>query len=296
MILINSIVDAWNIFFFEPEPASTIGLVRICLGMVLFIDSFFTWKIQNRYLSDAGVLSYKSWAVLGFENQRFSVFKYCENGYYNNYIFLFYSIFCFFFMVGLYTQISSIVIFFMLLSIHNRNQYIFNSGDTLARLVMFLMIFSRAGEALSMDCYLNSKNQLYTYGEPWCERLIMIQLSVVYAYTSWAKLSNSAWVNGDACYYPISLASYQNYKMPKLLYKDPFISIGSWLTIFIEQSMGFLVWIKDLRYPVLISAIIMHCLFALFLKLEMFSFVMLSLLLIFISPEDLCCWLSVLWK
>ena len=96
MISINSISDAWNTFFFAPEPASTVGLVRICLGLVLFVDSFLIWKIQRMYFSNTGVLTYKDWDTLGFDRHRFSIFKYCENGYYNNWIFLFYSFQLFF--------------------------------------------------------------------------------------------------------------------------------------------------------------------------------------------------------
>ena len=294
MISINSISDAWNTFFFAPEPASTVGLVRICLGLVLFVDSFLIWKIQRMYFSNTGVLTYKDWDTLGFDRHRFSIFKYCENGYYNNWIFLFYSLACLCFTLGLYTQISALFVFIMLVSIHHRNPYIFNSGDSLSRLIMFLMIFSRAGDGLSVDCYMNNKSQLYTYGEPWCERLMMIQLSVLYAYTSWAKICSSVWVKGDASYYPINLVSYKNNIVPKFLQKNPFVSIGSWLTLCIEQGMGFMVWVKDLRYPTLISAIIMHSVFAYCLKLEAFSFIMISCILIFIYPEDLSRWISEL--
>ncbi len=293
MISLSLISEAWNNFFFLSEPASTIGLVRMCLGFVLLIDSILIWKVYRRYFSEYGVFKNKTWEQTGNGHGKFSIYHYLSDEY--SYLILsLLTISTFGFMIGLYTKLCALIVYILLVSLHHRNSWVFNSGDSLLRTIMFLMIFSRADQGLSVDCYLNGWDQLYTYGQPWCERLMMLQVCVVYAYTSWSKMGSNHWINGDAVYYPLNLDSYKNGYVPKFLLRPPFVQIASWSTLIIQQLVVWGVWIKELRYISMSLGLLLHMIFAYCLRLEAFSFIMMCLLLLFIVPEDLSRWLS-LW-
>jgi hypothetical protein len=55
---------------------------------------------------------------------------------------------------GLWTRLSAAVTFLTLVSYSNRNPAMTHGGDTVARLLAFLLIFSQAGKALSVDALL----------------------------------------------------------------------------------------------------------------------------------------------
>ena len=53
--------------------------------------------------------------------------------------------------VGFHTRTSAALAFFTLLSLFHRNPAVFQGGDSLMRALTFLLIFARAGQALSID-------------------------------------------------------------------------------------------------------------------------------------------------
>ena len=297
MISINDLLVLWNRFFFDPCPASTIGLVRILIGFILILDLALICNKLQWYFGNNGLYPYDIFANHHVCKQRLNLFNYFTSSNFNIYCLAgIWVLSAFTFMIGFYTTLSAIIIFIVRSSFYNRNIYIYNSGDCVLKLIMFLMMFSRAGDGLSVDCYITGKDQLYTMGSPWCERLMMIQISTVYAYTSWLKMCSNIWVDGSASFYPINLDMFRNYYVPKFLQKSPWVQIATWLTLIVEQMCAFTIWISDLRYISIICGIILHMIFAYCLKLELFSYIMMIVLLLFIKPEDLSAWIQELCR
>ena len=71
-------------------------------------------------------------------------------------------------LAGFYTQLSAALVFVTLTSLHLRNAYMLNSGDTLQRLLSFFLIFSHAGGVLSVDALLAGASE--TVADPWALR------------------------------------------------------------------------------------------------------------------------------
>src|SRR5262249_28830155 len=114
--------------------------------------------------------------------------------------------------VGLYTRASSIVFFVLLASLHQRNLYIANSGDTLLRASAFFLMFAPAGAALSLDRWRNIRQGKETAAirpqAPWAQRMIQIQLALLYLITVWNKTQGPAWIDGTALYYVYNLDQF----------------------------------------------------------------------------------------
>ena len=55
----------------------------------------------------------------------------------------------------------------------------------------------------------------------------------------------------------------------------------------IEFALGTLVWIRELRYPVLLSGVFLHACIEVLLNLQLFGWTMMISLLLFVRPEDL---------
>ncbi len=297
MISLYDMIDAWNYFFFHPEPASTIGLVRILIGICSFLNSLWLVSKCDWYFGPNGFFKTKHFVASIYNTSRLTVFRYLPSSVMYTYlVMVLLIIFSVCLTIGWNTRFSCFMVYILTTSINHRNIYMFHSGDTVLRIMLFLLMFSRAGDALSVDCYLNGKDMLYTIGEPWVERLMMIQASTVYAYTAWMKICSETWINGSASFYPINLYSYKNFKVASMLTKTPWVQIATWLTLLCEELAAFAIWIKELRYVSLISGVILHCVLGYCLKLELFGFVMVCCLALFIYPEDLSRWLEELCR
>lgn len=297
MISLYDLINGWNYFFFHPEPASTIGLVRIFIGICSFLNALWLVSKCDWYFGPNGFFGINFVKNSMYDVGRLNVFRYLPSSIIYVYLVLvLILVFSVTLTIGWYTRLSALVVYVLTTSLNHRNLYIFHSGDTVLRILLFLLVFSRAGDGLSVDCYLSGKDMLYTMGEPWVERLMMIQICTVYAYTAWLKICSEPWVNGSAAFYPLQLDSYKNFKVSNFLQHTPWVQAASWLTLLIEEMLAFTIWIKELRYISLISGILLHSVFAYCLRLELFSFVMISGILLFIYPEDLSRWLEELCR
>jgi hypothetical protein len=297
MISLYDLINGWNYFFFHPEPASTIGLVRILIGLCSFLNALWLVSKCHWYFGPEGFFGSKFIKNSIYDTERLNIFRYLPKSVkYVYLVMILLLLFSLSLMVGWHTRLSAIVVYILTTSLNHRNLYMFHSGDTVLRILLFLLMFSRAGDGLSMDCYLSGKDMLYTMGEPWVERLMMIQVCTVYAYTGWLKICSEPWVNGSASFYPLFLDSYKNFRVPNFLKTTPWVQIATWLTLLIEEMNAFTIWIKELRYVSLVSGILLHCVFAYCLRLELFGFVMICGALLFIRPEDLSRWLEELCR
>lgn len=297
MISLYDLINGWNYFFFNPEPASTIGLVRIFIGLCSFLNALWLFSKCHWYFGPEGFFGERFFKNSIYDTSRLTIFRYLPYSVMYVYlVMILLMLSSLSLMVGWYTNISAVFTYVLTTSLNHRNLYMFHSGDTVLRIILFLMMFSRAGDGLSLDCYLNGKDMLYTMGEPWVERLMMIQTCTVYAYTGWLKICSQAWVDGSASFYPLRLYSYKNFKVAEFLQKTPWVQMATWLTLLVEEMLAFAIWIKELRYVSLISGIILHCVFGYCLSLELFGFVMISCLLLFIYPEDLSRWMEELCR
>jgi hypothetical protein len=64
------------------------------------------------------------------------------------------------------------------------------------------------------------------------------------------------------------------------------VRIATWGTLAVEAMVGSLIWITELRYPLLCSGLLMHLILETILNLQFFGWTMMAALLLFLLPED----------
>jgi predicted DCC family thiol-disulfide oxidoreductase YuxK len=194
-------------------------------------------------------------------------------------------------MLGLFTRISGVLLFVLLITIHHRNPVILNSGDTLLRLATFYLIFTRAGDAFSLDRLIALARGRVSGPPrpraPWAMRLIQIQLSFVYLYAFIWKAMGPMWLHGTAVYYTARLAEFWRFPVPYIFEHMWTIKLWTWSTLVIEFSLATLIWVKELRYWVLLAGLLLHAGIDYSMNIPLFGFIMISMYLTFIEPEDL---------
>jgi hypothetical protein len=278
----QAMVDAWRTFWFRPELAYTLGVVRIAFAGLLVVWTL--WLYQGLYAgfgSDGVVLAPPSrpnvWGV-------FHVFSSHEAVLAGWFVLLAASIAL---LVGWHSRLAAIIVFVLILSFERRNPAIFNGGDQLLRIEAIFLALSPCGAALSLD-QRRRTGSFWTAQEirPWTIRLLQIQLSIVYLATVVMKLSGETWQNGTAVTYSLRQNDLQFIPLPASIAENLMVSnVLTWGTLVIEVALGILVWNRRLRPWVLGAGVALHLSISLTIEVGFFTFVTFILYLAFIPPE-----------
>lgn len=195
--------------------------------------------------------------------------------------------------VGLCTRLSALIVFLCLLSLDSQNHFVLHSGYTLLRLMILYMIFSTAGDALSADRLLRvwirraADTGPPRPGSAWPQRLMQVQLAIFYwSAFSW-KLHGEMWVNGTAVFYAARIAQVQRFDFPYVFDHLWTCRLITWMTLIIEGSLCTLIWIRELRYWVLLAGVCLHLGLEYTFATSILQPVMISCYVVFIDPSTL---------
>jgi hypothetical protein len=192
--------------------------------------------------------------------------------------------------VGFCTRISSVAVFLCLTSLHQRNVFILNSGDTLMRITGFFLMFAPAGAAISVDRLLRiwrgREGVAIPPRAPWAQRMIQFQVAVTYLATFYWKTLGSRWIDGTALHYVMRLDEFRRFPVPEI--QNAFLlKAGAWMTLLIEFSCAVLIWFRETRYAVLLVGACFQLSIEYSMNIPLFEWIIISTYVTFIPPEDL---------
>jgi len=278
----SALINGWRNFWFQPQAAYTLGVVRIAFGalvvcwtVLLGSDLYtafgtkgvmpkapsreFAWGVFNTYSSDNAL--FVGWCVLLGAAVAL--------------------------MVGWHSRLAAILVFILILSFERRNPLLFNSGDTVIRIEAIFLALAPCGAALSLD-QRRRTGSFFSAQEirPWALRLLQVQLSIIYLSTVVAKLAGQTWQNGTAVAYSLRQRDLLILTPPEWVLNNLMIANAlTWGTLVIEVAIGVLVWKQNWRPWVLAMGVVLHLSISLFLEVGFFSASMFVLYLAFVPPE-----------
>ncbi len=193
-------------FFFRKISASGFGLARIAWALVTLVYLLLGLPDVTRYYAEDGLLP-KSLEYLVFRNDyRFTLLNYITDpaAVYILYLLLIVSLV--YMLFGVWPRIMTIVSVVLLFSFHERNLQPLAGGDTVLRLVGFILVLAPELRAFSLDrleMQWKNWNEHRTFLKPlqmsvWPQRLLLWQLLVIYFTSGIDKLQGSMWHNGTA--------------------------------------------------------------------------------------------------
>jgi Vitamin K-dependent gamma-carboxylase len=282
---VSRATKAWERFFFEPQPTSTLALVRIAVGLLSLgwglsllpdLFDFFSsdavvpeqpagqeagvWGLLEIFPSDAALVTVYVALLVG------SVAL----------------------TLGLFARVAALVVFLALLAFARRGGIVFNSGDGLVRNLALFMVLAPAGASLSLDRLRHAKERFWEFPAraPWALRLIQIQVSVLYVSTVWQKARGVDWNEGTAVSYALRIEDLERFPMPSALTGSlPLSNVLTLGTLAVELSLGILVWNRVLRPYVLSLGVGMHLAIGYSIRVGFFTSGVLAAYLAFVSPE-----------
>jgi hypothetical protein len=289
---ISEIAGAWNTFFHAPISPMTLALFRIALGLLLLADFFHRARSADFLYGPRGVLDHEMYMRV-FSGRYFSVFNLLpphRSSVQTVFALYFVAIFCV--LLGVLSQVAAFAAFALLVSIQRRNPFTIHSGDVAMRLMLFFLAFSPSGAVLSIDTLIGLGGSGLI--DPWAQRLMQITIAMIYFKSMYWKLFGKWWRQGSAVYYVLNVARYQRFRLPAILDRKPFYVAMTWGTIVMWGSLATLIWVDELRYPVMLIGLFFHLVMDLLLKIRLFQWAMITGLVLFIKPEDVAAILHVL--
>lgn len=285
----NDAWQAWNTFWFTPQDAATLGLIRIFTGAML-LYTHLVWSLDlSGFFGAEGWLS-KDFAyryhdsVFGWSHLYWlegSVSLWCSHVFA---LAIFFSL-----MVGFQSRVSSVLAYLLTVSYaHRATGALFGLDQINAFLAMYLMV-GPCGDAYSIDQQLRRRRKLARPSPKVTTsialRLIQVHLCVVYLFAGLGKLLGESWWNGTALWGAFANQEYQTLDMTWLANSILLVNILTHVTLFWEVSYSALIWNRHARPLMLILAIPLHLGIALCMGMVTFGIVMLIANLAFVSPK-----------
>lgn len=272
----------WDSLFFEKINYPSLGIFRIFIGIIYLCKMFLLLNKRYEYFGVNGFYPYDSWKIDYKKNIYFSVFHYLKPNNLSVDIVLFSSIISALFLtIGFCTEIFCVISYLLFLSLNHRNLFIWNAGDSLFRIILFLLIFSGCGYYMSIDNIIYNRKQLDIYIEPWIVRLIQIVLVTVYFHAFYSKLQNSElWIKGTGLYYSLNNKMVTRY-CPNLN-KYVFVFLN-YATLIAESVLVLGIFFEETSTFCIFILMFMHLLFEIFLRINLFGPIMIACLILFLN-------------
>jgi hypothetical protein len=280
---LRAIADAWCAFWFTPEPAYALGLVRMGFGVVALVWTLTLWPDLFRVFGEGGAAP-----TYAPPDYRWSVFEFFsgDRALLIGWVLLLVAALAM--TIGWHSRAAAVVVFVLLYSFNRRAFYIFNAGDTILVVIALVLALSCCGAALSMDQRrlqgsFWSAQSLAT----WPIRLLQIQLTLIYLVSVQAKLVNKPWTDGSAVFYAWRTdGRWALLPVPEWLAGNAIaVNAATWGTLVIEISLAILVWNRRCRFWVLAAGVVMHVTMMVTMNVAYFSLAMFVLYLAFVPWE-----------
>ncbi len=285
----------WNRWWYGEIGAGPLGIARVALGLLVLAYIALLWPERMLWLSERGLLPIAQSDLFNARNGNIPRTDILHDVTSAQGLALFFGAFtaaALFFTLGLWARASAAAVWLCLLSVHDRNVPIHNSGDTVMLVMVAYMALAPCGAACSLDRiwrrYRGHEGHDAPPIVPWAQRLMQLQIATVYLCTSLSKLTGVQWRSGMAVYYPLHLPDSVRFPVWGADSSHLWlIHALTWGAISIELALWTMVWVPKLRLWVLAAGVLLHLGIEYSLNIPLFSALMISSYAVFLTQPDL---------
>ena len=267
----------WNEFWFAEASPIGLGLFRIAFAIALALEVETTFAKSPFAIAGGFHLPYASWVPLLTETGFRGVHQWQ---------------FPFIAMlgVGLFTRTACGLLLLSQGWVFFTDQLNFRNHPYFFLLLLAILLVSPAGKALSIDALLRHPRQPRLSIEPWREpltaqRLICVQVSLVYLYAAFAKL-NPGYLRGEVLAHHVGkwldgtgwFAG--GFTAPAILWSALAVA-----TLGLEVFLAVALWLPRLRPWAFALGTAFHISIAVTMNIWVFSLAVLATYVLFLGPE-----------
>ncbi len=283
---INNALLIWQEFWFSKIDPVSIGMFRIFIGLLMIAYFLCLAPSWNTYYSSNGIVSLKNSPHFQIPGDWWCLFSWTESMIPVSAFWWVAFIAVILFTIGLYTRLSTIVLFLIHSSMVFRAPIVVNGEDFVFRMLLFYGCFASLGQDLSVDRW--RKSGTVEKIEIWPIRLMQINIVLIYAIALPNRLaSDVSWWNGDAVYLSVASDMWGRWPWPHhfALFHGLLSKVATYGTILVEGLFPFTVWFRKARFINIIALIFLHAGIALVLNnVVFFSLSMICSFWVFAPP------------
>lgn len=213
--------------------------MRIGIAAVILIDLSIRAGDLTTFYTDSGLWPRHILTNFGWKNGYWSLYLLNGSSAWALFLFAVHFIFAGCLLIGYKTKISTVVVWLLYVSLHNRNLFIQQAGDDLLRLLLLWGVFLPWHTHYSIDARQKIRFQKQHIA---ANIGYMLLLASVYFFAAVLKTGKEWYAEGDAVYYALSL---DQLKLPGLgdwLYNYPkLMKLITRLVLSLELAVAFLI-------------------------------------------------------
>ncbi len=273
----------------------SLAVFRVATACLLLMDLAVRVGDLRAHYTDWGVLP-RFWLLQKGNVWFFSLHLFSGEAWGQTLLFLAHAVVLFGMLVGYRTRLTTVLSWVLLVSLHNRNPLLLNSGDTLIRCLLFFGMFLPLGAVFSVDKALGHNSR------PTGARhlsvasgAILVQMGLMYFISSLIKTGPEWHELGSAVYITLNLdqmaTSFGQWfrQFESIL---PFFTEATWYLEFVGPLLMFCpIGLPWLRHPVVAAFAAFHFGLFLCLGIGLFPFFAAAGLCLFL-PSGFWNWIS----
>lgn len=287
---------AWNAFWFGLISARPLATFRIVFGLVGLLNLALLSIELNYWFTDLGLLQGTE-AREAAGPLRPSLLHYIQDPTSVRIYFAAMAAVTVLLIVGWHTRLMAFLFYAGMLSLHHRNIASANGADVLLMVMAFYLMLSPCGASYSLDARRAARKR-GTLAEPvivpWAQRLIQVQLTLIYLNTALLKAGGATWQNGTALHYVLNNAEVRRFNFAFLTQYPMLINLMTYGALMVEFAIPFLLWFRSSRLVAILSGVALHGTIVFTVNIPIFGELMMASYLTFLTAPELDSLLSFL--
>ncbi len=278
----------WDTFWFQSDHPLALSLIRISLGISMFLVYIGRFSELEYYKHEAAI-SYHFIETMIQPVLNVPFFKLFSLGISVFWLQVIFMILIVLFTLGVLNRAGVFIFWLLHFSFLNRNPAIIYGADFVSSTFLFYLIFANSQRRLSLSSLFrsNKKTSSSDLLSSVSVRLIQIQMCLIYAITGFEKFKGGTWWDGTALWNVLANPQFTISDLTWLRHLPLLIVFLSIMTLIFEVYFPVMVFSKNLRKPWLFIGLTFHLGIVALLGLYTFSFVMLSIYWIFLKESEI---------
>ena len=278
--------NAWNQFWFAPADPTTLCLIRVLAGLMLFY-THAVWTLDlEAFFGEHSWLSREVIAQANQDGYSWSVLSWCRS---SSALWAMHLVALTTFAlltIGLWTRAVAVLAFVFTVSYAQRTPGALYGLDQINGLLSLYLMIGPCGSRFSVDAWRTRRGcDAPSITANLAIRLMQCHLCVIYLFAGLSKLQGLSWWTGFAFWGGIANQEYQTLDLTWLANWPLVINALTHLTVAFELSYCVLIWNRWTRPVVLLVAIGLHLGIVFALGMPTFGLAMLIANVSFISPS-----------
>ena len=283
--------EAWNQFWFTPATPTTLSLIRVLAGSMLFYTHAIWTLDLEAFFGEHSWLSREVIAQANPDGYSWSVLSWCHHSIALWIVHTVALVTFALLTIGLWTRAVAVLALIFTVSYAHRAPGALYGLDQINGLLSLYLVVGPSGSRFSVDAW-RTRRAGHDLAMPSVTanlaiRLIQCHLCVIYLFAGLSKLQGVSWWNGFAVWGGIANQEYQTLDLTWLADWPLVINALTHLTVAFELSYCVLIWNRWTRPLMLLVAIGMHLGIAFVLGMPTFGLAMLIANVAFVGPSFL---------